>query len=136
MYQQITIVGNLGADPEMRYTPTGQAVANLSVATSRSWTDADGVRQQKTLWFRVAVWGKQAEVVSQYLSKGRQVLVTGELEEPRAFTDREGNLRASLEMRAQSVRFLGQKEDVGGGYPMPAQHSGPAESVSDEDIPF
>ncbi|MEZ4732100.1 MAG: single-stranded DNA-binding protein [Caldilineaceae bacterium] len=140
MYQQITLIGNLGNDPEMRYTPSGVPVASFSLAVNRSWTGQDGQRQDKTTWFRVSVWNKQAEIVSQYLSKGRQVLVVGEVEEARPYTDRDGNMRASLEVRAQSVRFLGQRGDApmgGGNYgnaSMPAS-TGSAE-VQDEDIPF
>jgi len=140
MYQQITLIGNLGNDPEMRYTPSGVPVASFSLAVNRSWTGQDGQRQDKTTWFRISVWNKQAEIVSQYLSKGRQVLVVGEVEEARPYTDRDGNMRASLEVRAQSVRFLGQRGDApmgGGNYSnntMPAS-TGSAE-VQDEDIPF
>jgi len=111
MYQQITLVGNLGNDPEMRYTPSGAAVASFSLAVSKSWNDADGNKQQKTIWFRVSVWNKLAEICSQYLTKGKKVLVVGEVEEARAYTDKDGNPRASLEVRATQVRFLGQKGD-------------------------
>ena len=79
MYQKVTIVGNLGTDPEMRYTPSGQAVTNFSVATNRRWTNNEGQMQEETVWFRVSVWGKQAESCNQYLSKGRQVFVEGRL---------------------------------------------------------
>lgn len=148
MYQQITLVGNLGNDPEMRYTPSGVPVASFSLAVNRSWTGQDGQRQDKTTWFRISVWNKQAEIVSQYLTKGRQVLVVGEMEEARAFTDRDGNLRASLEVRANSVRFLGQRGDnmsgdSGGSFGNSSSNysSSPASSsqgadIQDEDIPF
>ncbi len=142
MYQQITLIGNLGNDPEMRYTPSGVAVASFNLAVNRSWTGQDGQRQDKTTWFRVSVWNKQAETVSQYLSKGRQVLVIGEMEEARAYTDREGNSRASLEVKAQSVRFLGQRGDGPSGNDMGGamnHANGPASNNSalqDEDIPF
>ena len=138
MYQQIILIGNLGNDPEMRYTPSGVAVASFSLAVNRSWTGQDGQRQDKTTWFRVSVWNKQAETVTQYLSKGRQVMVVGEVEEARVFNDRDGNPRASLEVKAQSVRFLGQRGDgaMGGA---PPSHSAPAAAggavVHDEDIP-
>lgn len=114
MYQQITLIGNLGNDPEMRYTPSGVAVASFSLAVSRSWTGQDGQRQEKTVWFRVSCWQKLAEVVSEHLSKGRQVMVVGEVEEARAYTDKNGDIRASLEVRAQTVRFLGQRGDNDG----------------------
>lgn len=151
MYQQITLVGNLGNDPEMRYTPSGVPVTSFNLAVNRSWTDQQGQRQDKTTWFRISVWNKQAEVVSQYLTKGRQVMVVGEMEDARAYTDRDGNLRASLEVRANTVRFLGQRGDnmmagapASGGFgaapsPTPAQSSnaaGATSEVQDEDIPF
>lgn len=139
MYQQIILIGNLGNDPEMRYTPSGVAVASFSLAVNRSWTGQDGQRQDKTTWFRVSVWNKQAETVTQYLSKGRLVMVVGEVEDARVFTDRDGNARASLEVKALNVRFLGQRGDgVMGGAPV--GHSAPAAAggaeVHDEDIPF
>lgn len=143
MYQQITLIGNLGNDPEMRYTPSGVAVASFSLAVNRSWTGQDGQRQDKTTWFRVSVWNKQAETVSQYLSKGRQVLVIGEMEEARAYTDRDGNTRASLEVKAQSVRFLGQRggegptgNDMGHAMSPSNGFSNNSSTLQDEDIPF
>lgn len=114
MYQQITLIGNLGSEPELRYTPSGVAVASFSLAVSRSWTGQDGQRQEKTVWFRVSCWQKLAEVVSEHLSKGRQVMVVGEVEEARPYTDKNGYIRASLEVRAQTVRFLGQRGDNDG----------------------
>jgi single-strand DNA-binding protein len=111
MFQQITIVGNLGNDPEMRYAPSGDAVTSFSLAVSRKWKDNSGEAKEKTVWFRISVWGNQAEPCSQYLAKGRQVMVLGEIEEPRVFTDKSGTARASLEVKAQQVKFLGQKGD-------------------------
>lgn len=110
MYSQTTIVGNLGSDPEMRYAPSGDPVTSFSVATSKTWTK-DGQKQEKTVWWRVSVWGPQAEACSKYLAKGRQVMVVGEVEEPRVFTDKQGNARAALEIKAGQVKFLGQKGD-------------------------
>ncbi len=107
MYQQIILVGNLGQDPEMRYTPSGVPVTSFSLAVNRVWTGQDGQRQEKTTWFRVTAWQREAELASQYLSKGRQVLVIGEMEEARPWTDRDGNRRASLEVRARTIRFIG-----------------------------
>ena len=147
MYQQITLIGNLGRDPEMRYTPSGVAVTSFSVATSRSWTGQDGQRQERTVWFRIAAWQRLAETCNQYLTKGQRVLVVGELEEPSTWTDREGNTRASLEVRALNVRFLstraesealaaGMGQSDGQGAPMgdgPAADSGLS---AEEDIPF
>ena len=122
-YHTIILVGRLGRDPELRFTPTGQAVCNLSVATDHSYTGRDGQRVTQTTWFRVTVWGKQAETVNQYLAKGRQVLVEGRLSPdqnggPRVWTRQDGTPTASYEMTATTVRFLGGRGDnapSGGG---------------------
>ena len=106
MFQQLIIVGNLGNDPELRYTSSGTPVANFNVATSRRWTDQQGKPQEETTWFRVSAWGKQAETVNQYLRKGRQVMVVGRVT-ARAYTAANGEPRASLDVTADSVRFLG-----------------------------
>ncbi len=141
MYQQITLVGNLGNDPELRHAPSGDPVTSFSVATSRRWTGADGQRQEKTVWFRVAAWQRLAETCSQYLAKGRRVLVVGELEEPSTWTDDSGNVRASLQVRARSVQFLSTRAEAdahsGGqpGYTNGQQPSG-VESGGAEGIPF
>lgn len=136
MYQQVTLIGNLGRDPEMRYTPTGVPVTNFSIAVTRTWVNQDGQRQEKTIWFRVVAWRKLAELCSQYLTKGNKVLVVGQLEEPSTFTDRDGKTRVSLEVTADTVRFLTPK-----GEGEPALHAAPvgageSREVSDEDIPF
>ena len=112
MFHKVILVGNLGRDPEMRYTPSGQAVTNLSVATNRTYTDNAGTQVKQTVWFRVSVWGKQAESAHQYLRKGRQVLVEGRLNaddngNPRIWNAQDGTPRASFEVTAQTVRFLG-----------------------------
>lgn len=153
-FQQVTLLGNLGNDPEMRYTPTGVPVTSFSLAVNRVWNNQDGQRQEKTIWFRVTAWRKLAEVVSQYATKGRQVLVLGEIEEPRIYTDRDGNTRSSLDVTAQTVRFVGARQDGGessyGGEHQPESapsssgaSSGSSSSsggggghASDEDIPF
>ena len=141
MYQQITLVGNLGGDPEMRQTPSGVPVTNFSVATSRSWTGEDGQRQEKTVWFRIAAWERLAETCSQYLAKGRRVLVVGELEEPNVWTDDSGNARASLQVRARSVQFLsaraeGNATSEGQAAYGNGQHAPSPESNGGEGIPF
>ena len=141
MYQQITLVGNLGQDPEMRYTPSGVPVTSFSLAVNKSWVGADGQRQDKTLWFRVTAWRKLAETASQYLTKGRQILVIGEIEEARPWTDRDGNQRASLEVTAQTIKFLNTRADgPAGGDPNASMgHGAPvgdSRELSDEDIPF
>jgi single-strand DNA-binding protein len=116
MFQKIILVGNLGRDPEMRYTPSGQAVCNLNIATNRTWS-RDGEQQKETAWFRVTVWGRQAETVHQYLRKGRAVLVEGRLNpdengNPRVWTGNDGQARASFEVTAQTVRFIGGRGEA------------------------
>ena len=115
MYQQITVVGNVGKDPEMRLTNTGTSVTSFSLATNRSWSNNDGELQTETTWFRVTVWGKQAESVNEYLKKGQRALVVGEMREPSTWTDQEGNTRASLELNARTVRFLTPREEGNNG---------------------
>jgi len=135
MFQKVILVGNLGRDPEMRYTPGGQAVCNLSVATNRTWS-RDGEQQKETAWFRVTVWGRQAETVNQYLKKGRSVLVEGRLNpdengNPRIWTSNDGQPRASFEVTAQTIRFLGGRgEEMGFDED---QGDGPQ---SEDEIPF
>ena len=117
MYHTITVVGNLGRDPEMRYSPDGKPVTNLSVATNRKWTNADGTPGEETVWFRISAWGKLAEVCNEYLSKGRQVLVEGHLRPdpetggPRVWTRQDGTMGASFEVVARTVRFLGSRNN-------------------------
>jgi single-strand DNA-binding protein len=118
MFQKILAIGNLGRDPEMRYTPDGKAVTNLSVATNKKWTDANGDLQERVVWLRVSVWGKQAEACNQYLKKGRQVFVEGELiadenGNPRLWDRSDGSKAASFEVRAHQVKFLGGRGDNG-----------------------
>ena len=135
MFQQIQLIGNLGSDVEMRYTPSGVPVSSFSLAVNRSWTGADGQKQSKTTWFRISAWQKLAETCSQYLTKGQQVFIIGEMEEARAYTDKDGNARASLEVRANTVRFLGQRGDNAGG-DSGRQSANTAHNDIDEDLPF
>lgn len=130
MYQQIVLIGNLGNDPELRYTPSGVPVASFNLAVKKSWSDSEGGKQEKTTWFRVIAWRKLAEIAGQHLVKGKQVLIVGEMEDARAFTDKEGNSRASLEVTAQTIKFLGTKDAGGNGAQSPAEHS------EDSSIPF
>lgn len=110
-YHQTIILGNLGRDPELRYLPSGTAVCNLNVAVNEYWTDRQtNERREKTTWYRVAVWGQQAETVNTYLKKGSQVLVTGTVE-ARAYMDNSGQPAASLELRARDIKFAGGRED-------------------------
>ena len=138
MYQQITLIGNLGNDPEMRYTPSGLPVTSFSLAVNKRWTGQDGQRQEKTIWFRVTLWRKLAETANQYLTKGSQVLVVGEIEDVRAFIDRDGNPRGSLEVTATNIKFMGGRGDNAMSTPAPAGAGahGDNPEVSDEDIPF
>ena len=140
MYQQIILVGNLGGDPEMRYLPNGTAVTNFSLATNRKWKGSDGQMQEETIWWRISVFGAQAEACNQYLSKGRQVLVEGRMRPdpntggPRVWQRNDGGYGASYELSAQTVRFLGGRQDTGtmGSYP-----SAPDAADMDADgIPF
>lgn len=110
MYQQITLIGNLGSDPELRYTPTGTPVCSFRMAVKKEWQSADGEAREKVTWFRVTAWQKLAEVASQYLAKGRQVLVVGEMEEAQAYISKSGELAATNAVTAQTIRFLDSPE--------------------------
>ena len=140
MHQRITLVGNLGGDPEMRYLADGKPVTNFSLATNRKWKDLQsGEQREETIWWRVSVFGNQAETCNQYLSKGRQVLVEGRMRPdpstggPRIWTRQDGTSGASYEMTAFTVRFLGgRQEGSAEGYP-----SAPDSAEVDADgIPF
>lgn len=109
-FNKIIIVGYLGADPSIRYTPAGEAVCNFSVATTERRKDASGEYQDQTTWFRVTVWRRQAEIANQYLSKGKQVYVEGRLRQTE-YTDRDGNQRTTLEVTASDIQFLGKVGD-------------------------
>ena len=111
---KVIILGNLGADPELRSTQSGQSVCSMRIATSEQWTDRDGNRQERTEWHRVTVWGKLAELCGQYLAKGRQADVEGKLQS-REYTDREGINRKGWEIVADRVVFLSGGERTGGG---------------------
>lgn len=106
-FLNIVIVGNLGGDPEMRYTPDGTPVCSFNVAVNRKWTGSDGNTSEKVTWLRVTCWRKLAESCNQYLSKGRQVLVAAGDIATSVWTDQEGKPRATLEVTARDVRFLG-----------------------------
>ena len=110
---KVILVGNLGANPEMRFTQGGQAVANLRLATTERWTDKNGQKQEATEWHRVVVWGKQAEIMGQYLTKGRQVYVEGKIR-TRQWQDQQGQKRYSTEVVAQNIQMLGSRDGAGG----------------------
>lgn len=126
---RVILIGNLGADPEVRFTPGGQAVANFRIATSESWTDKQGQKQERTEWHRIVVWGKLAELCGEYLKKGRQCFVEGRLQ-TREWTDKEGKKNYTTETVANQVVFLGGRPDGAGGG---ARSSGPAASAGGHD---
>jgi single-strand DNA-binding protein len=157
---KVILVGRLGRDPETRYTGSGQAVANFSVATDESFKDRNGERQKRTEWHKIVVWGKQAEIAQQYLKKGSLIFIEGRIQS-REWQDKEGQKRTSFEIVANNFRMLGGRAEgaaagAGGGMGGGASrggdevesHAAPAEDVygggpssggpeiSDEDIPF
>ena len=109
-FNKITIVGYLGRDPEIRYTPQGTAVCNVSVATTERRKNVAGDYEDHTTWFRVTLWNRQAELANEYLAKGRQIYIEGRLRQEE-YTDREGNRRVSLEVTATEMQFLGRRDD-------------------------
>jgi single-strand DNA-binding protein len=135
------LVGNLGRDPEVRFTASGRAVANFTLATSERWTDPDGNRKEHTEWHTIVVWGKQAETCGQYLSKGRQVYVEGRIRS-REYEDKDGNKRKVTEVVADNVRFLGGGGGGGGRQASaPDSFSAPmgqdaGGGPGDDDVPF
>jgi single-strand DNA-binding protein len=135
------LVGNLGRDPEVRFTPSGRAVANFTLATTERWTDPDGNKKEHTEWHTIVVWGKQAETCGQYLSKGRQVYVEGKIRS-REYEDKEGHKRKVTEVIADNVRFLGggggggrQASTESFNAPMGQEPAGGG-AGGDDDIPF
>lgn len=110
MLQQITLVGNLGSDPELRFAPGNVAVCNFTLAVHKHRQTGEGERQEKTLWFRITTWGKQAELVNQYLTKGRMAMVVGEVDEARPYRSKSGDPAATLEVTAHTVQFLDRSQ--------------------------
>ena len=139
MWQTLIFIGNLGREPEMRYMPNGQPVTTLSVATNRQYTNANGESVKETTWFKVSVFGKQAESCNTYLHKGSKVLVEGRLQPdpasggPRIWKRQDGSSGASFDVAASTVRFLTPKGEGGEGGA--AEETG-AHSVSEDEIPF
>ena len=146
---KVILVGRLGRDPETRYTSSGQAVCNFTLATDETYKDRAGERQKRTEWHRIVVWAKQAEIAQQYLHKGSLIYVEGRIQ-TRQWDDREGQKRTTVEIVANNFRMLGGRGDAaavaagaGAGSadadvqsPAPAAEEAPAPEVSDEDIPF
>jgi single-strand DNA-binding protein len=120
---KVILVGRLGQNPEVRYTPSGQAVANFSLATNESWTDKAGQKQERTEWHRIVVWGKLAELCNQYLSKGRQAYIEGRMQ-TREWQDKDGQKKYTTEVQAQTVQFLGGQAGEGVRQDRPARDFG------------
>ena len=142
-FNRITIVGYLGRDPDLRYTPQGTAVCNFSVATTERRKDRSGEFQDITTWFNVSLWGSRAEATNQYLSKGKLVYIEGRLTQ-REYQDRDGNTRTSLDVNASDLQFVGARGDEAPSQrddnyskpqPQPQQPS-EQQSVTEDDIPF
>jgi single-strand DNA-binding protein len=138
---KVILIGNLGKDPEVRFTANGKAVARFSLATNEVWNDAEGTRQERTEWHNIVVWGKQGETCAQYLAKGRQAYIEGSIRN-RSYDDKNGQKRYITEIVAQRVRFLGggggtrvapeaEGEAPGGEPPVGGQPPPP-----DDDVPF
>ncbi|MBW2191659.1 MAG: single-stranded DNA-binding protein [Deltaproteobacteria bacterium] len=125
---KVILVGNLGADPDLRHTSNGTAVCELRLATNESWTDKDGKKQERTEWHRLVAWDKLGEICAEHLSKGRQIFVEGRLR-TRKWEDKDGNDRWTTEIVAKDVQFLGSKDDGGSG------GGGSSSSRSDDDAP-
>ena len=147
---KVILIGHLGADPDMRYTPSGAGVCELRLATSESWKDKNGQRQERTEWHRIVVWGKTAEICAKYLAKGRQVFIEGRIQ-TRSYDDKEGQKRYITEIIAADVQFLGGGGREGGagrsaggrddGPPPPSDgdfggYGGGGGGGPDDDIPF
>ena len=137
---KVILIGRLGQDPEVRYTPSGVAVANFSIATSEEWTDKDsGEKKERTEWHRIVAWRRLGEICGEYLSKGRQVYVEGRLQ-TRSWEDRDGNKKYTTEIVASDVQFLGSRDMAAGGRPSGGGGGGfqgaPGPGPEDDDIPF
>lgn len=141
---KVILVGNLGRDAEVRYTPGGAAVARFSIATTEVWNDKSGQRQERTEWHNIDLWGKQAESLSEYLVKGKQVYIEGRLQTDE-YTDKEGQKRKSTKVRCERVVLLGGGGARSGGYDrgggesrasQPSAHDDVSEPLTDDDIPF
>ncbi len=125
---KVFLIGNLGADPEIRYTQNQTAVANLRIATNERWTTAEGEQREHTEWHRIVAWGRLAEICSEYLVKGRQVFVEGVLR-TKSWEDKEGNQRYTTEIRANNIQMLGRKDEEAAPLPEDTE-------FTDDDIPF
>ncbi len=146
MYQQIILIGNLGNDPELRHTASGTPISSFRLAVNKQWTTPEGEKREKTTWFRISAWQKQAELVNQYLTKGRQVMVIGEIEEASTYINKAGEAAASIEVTARVIKFLNgdhssdSDDETIFQATVPAQTTGkktPAKrQLAEADIPF
>ena len=134
---KVMIIGHLGKDPEMRYTPSGRPVTTFTVAVSRSWNSADGERHAETEWFNVVAWGNLAEICKQYLTKGQQVYVEGRLQ-TRRWDDKEGQKHTSVEIVANEMMMLGERRDASGNNHQPSDETEAPEmtSTDEDEFPF
>lgn len=130
---KVIIVGRLGSDPECRFTKGGDAVCNFNMATSEKWKDKSGERQEKTEWHHIVMWGKLAEIATEYLTKGKQVYIEGSLQ-TQNWEDNDGNIRYKTEVRASNMTMLSGA--AGGGHEAPESSMGQRPADDDEDIPF
>ncbi|MBT9163630.1 MAG: Single-stranded DNA-binding protein [Chloroflexi bacterium] len=133
MYNKLIAIGNVGKDPEMRFTPSGKPVTSFSLATNRFSTTADGERRQETEWFNIVVWGRQAENCNQFLTKGRQVYVEGEVR-TRTWDGPDGQKRSRVEVHANRVVFLGRPALT--ALPEEGVFEGAEETIEPEELPF
>lgn len=137
MWHQIQAIGNLGRDPELRYTPSGAVVCSFSIAVNKSYTTSTGEQVKQTIWLRVATWAKLAENCNQYLKKGSRVMIVGELQPdkstggPRIWEKSDGSSGASFEVNAQTVRFLSNR-----GEDHSSPQDGGTEIPPEDDVPF
>ena len=139
---KVILIGHLGRDPELRYTPNGSPVMNISIATNEAWTDKSGERQERTEWHRIVIWGRQAEVLNEYLRKGKQIYVEGSLQ-TRQYEDKDNVTKYITEVRAQQVKMLGRAGDrVDFDKETPEESESPGDSkveepkVEENDLPF
>lgn len=136
----VCLIGNLGRDAELRYTPGGAAVATINIATTETWNDKSGQRQSRTEWHRIVLWGKTAESLSEYLKKGKQIYICGKLQ-TRQWDDKDGAKRYTTEIRADKVVLLGggERRESNGGHVSDEEigrGTEPSGALTDDDIPF
>jgi single-strand DNA-binding protein len=132
---KVILIGNLGRDPEVRYTPSGTAVANFSIATTENWTNKEGEQQSRTEWHRIEAWGRLGEICGEYLSKGRQVYIEGSLQTDE-WEDQEGNKRQTTKIKAWKMQMLGSRGAAGPRQEENDTVEEPVTKPSEDDIPF